>query len=198
MSATAGQVYARSIIPDAVNREADDFYKTDPRATAALCRVERFEGVIHDPCCGDGAIAQELEAAGYTVTAHDLVDRGYGQPRVDFLMERERHDNIVMNPPFKLAREFIDRALSLADRKVVSLARLGFLEGKSRKPWFEATPLARVWIFSGRITMHRGGFEQPRASMLAFAWFVWDHAHKGPPTLGWIEPVAVPIRGKTS
>lgn len=185
---TLGQSYARSIIPDAENRHRDDFYKTDPRAVQALCRVERFDGVIHDPCCGDGAIAVELIDAGYEVTAHDLVDRGYGTPRIDFLMERGNHQNIVMNPPFKLAREFIDHALALTERKVVSLARLGFLEGKSRKPWFESTPLARVWVFSGRISMHRGGIERPNTSMIAFAWFVWDHAHGGPPALGWVTP----------
>lgn len=185
---TVGRAYARSIIPDAENRHKDDFYKTDPRATQALCRVEQFEGIIHDPCCGDGAIAAELVDAGYEVTAHDLVDRGYGAPRVDFLMERLRHDNIVMNPPFKLAQAFIDHALGLADRKMVSLARLGFLEGRARKGWFESTPLARVWVFSGRITMHRGGHDTMRGSMIAFAWFVWDHGHEGPPQLGWVTP----------
>jgi hypothetical protein len=22
--------------------------------------------------------------------------------------------------------------------------------------------------------------------MMAFAWFVWDHAHRGAPTIGWL------------
>ncbi len=93
---------------DRVNREKDDFYPTPPEGTRALLAVEKFEGPIWEPACGDGAISKELIAAGYNVESTDLVDRGYGQNGVDFLMEwQPRAPNIVTNPPFKMVAPFI-------------------------------------------------------------------------------------------
>jgi hypothetical protein len=184
---TAGATWARGISPDAENREKDDFYATPPEGTRALLRVEEFIGTIWEPACGDGGISRELELAGHNVISTDLVDRSYGQPRVDFLMEWERRaDNIVTNPPFKMALEFAKHALALSDRKVALLCRLAWLEGVERRTFFEASPLARIWVFSNRITTLRGNQPLPNSGMIAFAWFVWEHGHKGPPTLGWI------------
>ena len=67
------------------------------------------------------------------------------------------------------------------------LLRLAFLEGIGRKAMFEATPLARVWISSRRITTERGGEPLKNDGMIAFAWFVWEHGYKGRPGLGWFD-----------
>lgn len=187
---TNSQRWVRGIIPDAANRERDDFYPTPPEAVEALLRVERFPGPVWEPACGDGAICRVLEAAGLEVIATDLVDRGWGTAGVDFLLDhRTRAPSIVTNPPFKLAEPFIRHALARADAKVAMLARLAFLEGTARRQMFETTPLARVWVFSGRLKIWRSG-EAPTSGrtggMIAFAWFVWEHAHSGPPTLGWL------------
>ncbi|MFN7339993.1 MAG: class I SAM-dependent methyltransferase [Opitutia bacterium] len=182
--------YVRGIIPDAINREKDDFYPTPPAGTRALLSVETFEGKIWEPACGDGALSNVLLDAGYEVTSTDLIDRGYGEHGVDFLMEAQpRAPNIITNPPFKHADEFALKALSLTTGKVALLCRLAWLEGKKRRQMFESTPLARVWVFSGRLGMQRA--RQPskgETGMIAFAWFVWEHGHKGPPTLGWVTP----------
>lgn len=97
--------------------------------------------------------------------------------------------NIVTNPPFKLAEHFVHKALSLSTGKVAMLTRLAWLEGKGRRVMFESTPLARVWVFAGRVTMPRGAMaDAGRGGMIAFAWLVWEHGHKGSPTIGWISP----------
>ena len=37
--------------------------------------------------------------------------------------------------------------------------------------------------------MHPTGIPRnQRQGMIAFAWFVWDQNHRGPPSLDWIEP----------
>jgi hypothetical protein len=73
-----------------------------------LLAVEKFNGGIWEPACGDGSISKELEAAGYAVHSTDLIDRGYGTGGVDFLLDyRTSADNIVTNPPFKFAEEFV-------------------------------------------------------------------------------------------
>ena len=153
----AAKTYVHGIIPDAENREKDDFYPTPPEGTRALLSVERFDGAIWEPACGDGAISRVLIDAGHDVVSTDLIDRGYGDARTDFLMEwRPRAPNIITNPPFKHAEDFVRKALDLTTDKVAMLCRLAWLEGKERRAMFEATPLARVWVFAGRLSMMRG------------------------------------------
>jgi len=177
------------VIPDKENREIDDFYPTPRRATLALLEVEPFSGAIWEPACGDGAISKVLIDAGHEVISTDLIDRGYGTPSRDFLLEYQTTTaNIITNPPFKFAEEFAWHALARTTHKVAFLCRLAWLEGKARRKLFLNTPLARVWVFSSRIPMLRGGDEMMAGGggMIAFAWFVWDKAHVGPPTLGWL------------
>ncbi len=72
--------------------------------------------------------------------------------------------------------------------KVAMLCRLTWLEGKERGLMFRRTPIARVWVFSARVQMPRGGAEMVKGGggMIAFAWYVWEHGYVGKPTLGWI------------
>ena len=167
----------------------DDFFASPPEAVDALCSVERFDGDIWEPACGNGAISSVLERRGYKVHSSDLVNRGYGRDRIDFLMEREPWAaNIVTNPPYKLGEDFARHALTLTTGKVAFLMRLVWLEGQARRSLFSDPRFARVWVFSKRLPrMHRPDFQGERTtSTIAFAWFVWDHAHSGPPNLGWI------------
>ena len=176
--------------PDAKHREKDDFYPTPEEGTLALLGVEHFDGIIHEPACGDGAISKVLEAEGHEVISTDLVDRGFGTPGVDYLMEyKPVAPNVITNPPFKLALPFATKALSMTTGKVALLCRLAWLEGIERKEFFENTPLVRVWVFSNRLTMLRNGIDGGKGggSMVAFAWFVWEHGYKGSPRLGWIK-----------
>jgi hypothetical protein len=168
---------------------ADDLYETPPEATLALLRAEKLPRFIWEPACGRGAIVNILRAAGHDVVATDLVN--YSAPitppgyfGIDFLMERkapEGTEAIITNPPFKLADEFVARALELCPR-VIMLLRLAFLESERRCGILEDRGLARVHVFRDRLPrMHRDGWDGPRASSTtAYAWFVWDRAHTGP------------------
>jgi hypothetical protein len=173
------------------DREKDDFYATPPDSTRALLAVEKFEGPIWEPACGDGAISRVLQEAGYTTFSSDLVERGFGHSGQDFLMEWEpRAPNIVTNPPFKLATQFVRKALQLTTGKVAVLLKVGFLEGLERAPVFDAAPFARLWVFRRRQSFLKGGTQAVSMSgaggMIAYGWFIWDHAHTGKPTLGWL------------
>lgn len=188
MSGAVAYTAAQTV--DHVNREKDDFYPTWPGATSALLSVEMFDGAIWECASGEGDMSRVLEDAGYSVISTDLVDRSYGEPRVDFLMEwTARAPNIVTNPPFGLAREFVDKALSLTTGKVAMFLRLAFLEGVERGSWLPDTPLARVWIMSRRVPMQRGRISEAGDGhgVIAFAWFVWEHGHSGAPALGWLD-----------
>lgn len=185
-----GPAYSSAQTVDHENREKDDFYPTWPGATAALLSVEQFDGAIWECAAGEGDMSRVLEAAGYDVISTDLVDRGYGEARVDFLMEwAPRAPNIVTNPPFGLAREFVEKALQLSTGKVAMFLRLAFLEGLARGEWLPQTPLARVYIMSRRVPMQRGRLSEigDGHGVIAFAWFVWERGHVGVPTLGWLD-----------
>lgn len=178
---------------DAARRSPADFYPTPPEATEALLRVETFRHRrIWEPACGNGAISKVLEAAGYNVFSSDLHDRGYGTPNVDFPASVDMYAcNIVTNPPFSLvlpfARRAVDATAGTQRGKVALLLRLACLEGKARREFFESSPLARVWVFSKRVQFKRPGWEDTgKGGMVAYAWYVWEHGHKGPPLLGWL------------
>jgi hypothetical protein len=177
---------AQSLVGTSEGRPANDFYPTPPEAVEALLNVENFSGNIWEPACGDGAICEVLKAHGYTTIATDLVDRGYGIAPHDFLTSELTSDNIITNPPFTLAEEFVTRSLTKTSKKVVMLCKLQFLEGAKRKIMFESTPLKNVWVFSKRLSMTRNGEKMPNSGMIAFAWLVWEHGYKGKPMIGWI------------
>lgn len=182
-----------SIPTEGARLRADgDFYVEPVEAVEALIRAERFEGNIYDPACGEGTIPCVFHRHGYTATGSDIVERGpagCGRAACDFLAAPISHEfaNIVCNPPFKLAEPFIRKALLMAHRKVAMLLRLAFLEGQRRAELFVSTPLARVHVFSWRISMPPGGQNiKATGGSVAFAWFVWERGYEGPPTLHWL------------
>lgn len=185
-----GKAYASAQTDDPENREINDFYPTHPSATRALLSVERFDGPIWEPACGEGDLSKVLLEAGYDVVSSDLIDRGYGEAPVDFLSQfRSRAPNVVTNPPFGLAVPFVNAALQHTTGKVVMFLRLAFLEGQRRGDWFPRTPLKRVWVMSRRVPMARGRLakDDEGHGVLAFAWFVWEHGYDGEPTIGWLD-----------
>lgn len=105
---------------------------------------------------------------------------------MDFLATTRPVDSIVTNPPYALAQPFVLHALNQVRDRVAMLLKLSFLEGQKRKPFFESTPLARVYVFSKRVSFNRGTEENKGAGLLAYAWYVWDKLHVGPPSLAWI------------
>ena len=77
--------------------------------------VEPFEGEIWECACGEKHLARVFEDVGYEVRSSDIVDR-CGNEVFDFLGIENCEPwegNIVTNPPYKYATEFIYKALSL-------------------------------------------------------------------------------------
>ena len=173
------------------DRQKDDFYATPAATTRALLKKEGFFGRIWEPCCGEGHMSEVLIDEGYTVESSDLVDRGYGTSKVDFLMETEVRANIITNPPYKDAEAYVRQAIRLSEFKCALLLRLNFLEGIKRRSLFESDPPVRVYVFSRRQAFMKNGEDYSgRGGMMALAWFVWDNRfppdYTNEPVLGWI------------
>lgn len=165
-----------------------DFYPTPRRAIDALLSVEKFEGVVLEPACGEGHISEVLIAAGLDVQSADLTDYGYGVSGVDFLFfpVPKSVDHVITNPPYDQALEFVETALLVARYKVAMLLKLTWLEGITRQEFFRNSPLKTVYVFSRRLRMSRNGVEAGHNGMITFAWFVWEHGYQDAPTIGWL------------
>tara|TARA_R100001591_G_C4272808_1_gene162909 strand:+ start:98 stop:655 length:558 start_codon:yes stop_codon:yes gene_type:complete len=168
------------------DRQKDDFYATPLEATEALLKVESFDGKIYEPCCGQGHISKVLVKHGYDVESTDLVDRGYGQSHIDFLMELQVRENIVTNPPYgRLLMQFVQQCQHLSEKKIALLLKLTFLEGQERKEFFKKYPPVRVYVFSKRLSLMKNG-DSYDGGMMALAWFVWEKGNKHNPVVSWL------------
>ena len=172
-------------------RADKDYYATEPAATDWLTKIERFRGPILEPSCGEGHISKRLMAAGYTVVSRDLADRGFGEV-ADFLAPENTawYGDIVTNPPYAFAQEFVEKALDIISegRKVAMFLKLTFLEGKKRASLFDAYPPRRVWISHARLKCAMNGdFENTGGSATAYAWFVWEKGWRGTPEIQWFN-----------
>lgn len=173
-------------------RQKEDYYATEPAATEWLCKIEQFTGgVILEPSCGEGHISEVLKAHGYDVVSRDLINRGYGEV-ADFLSidNLEWNGDIVTNPPYRYALDFVEKALQIIPegRKVAMFLKLTFLEGKGRRRLFQTQPPCRVWVSSSRLKCAANGdFNAMASSAAAYAWFIWEKGYKGETILKWFN-----------
>lgn len=175
-------------------RAAQDWYVEPAWCVEALIDAEGFTGSVWDPAAGGGNIARVFRDRGHVAIGTDIVKRDheiighFDFTDPDWLPDGTLRDNIVSNPPFNLAEEFVRRALQLARLKVAMLLPLTFLESTGRLALWAKTPLARVLVSAPRISMPPGGMAvKAEGGKKAFAWFVWRHGYRGPPQLGWIN-----------
>lgn len=174
------------------DRAEHDYYATDPKAAELLLEVEPELDNIWECACGGGHLAKVFAKAGKLSKATDLINRGYGDEFYDFLIPEAYfwYGDIVTNPPYKFALEFVEQAISLIQdgHKVCMFLKLTFLEGKARKEFFKKYPPKTVYVCSGRVNCAKNGdFDKYTSSAVAYAWFVWEKGFTGKPTIEWIN-----------
>lgn len=169
---------------------SEEFYPTPQWATAALISYEEFTSDIWEPACGDGAMSEVLKKTDCKIYSSDLYDRGYGDGGIDFLRSNKHATNIVTNPPYALAAQFVHHGLKQSKAKLALLLRLAFLESRSRyQEIFSKSPPARVYVFTERITFYPKGAERKGTGTTAYCWMVWDKSIQSTETqLCWLKP----------
>ena len=172
-------------------RQTEDYYATDPKAAELLLEVEPDLDNIWECACGEGHLAKFFGDCGKLALASDLVNRVFGDTFIDFLnIEHYWYGDIVTNPPYKYALEFVKQAISLIHdgHKVCMFLKLTFLEGKARKEFFKQYPPKTIYVCSGRIPCAKNGdFDKYPSSAVAYAWFVWEKGFIGKPAIEWIN-----------
>lgn len=181
-------------------REENDFYATNPETLKMFLyefwKDNTFEGYeILEPACGQGHISKTLKELlpNFNITSTDLIDRGYGVGGIDFLTHdyKKMFDVVITNPPFSLAKEFIEKGLKISNKYVIMLCKIQLLEGTKRKEMFFNTPLKYVYVHTTRQATWKEGKPldsngKKWATTMCLAWFVWDKDYKGEPIIRWI------------
>lgn len=169
-------------------REEHDYYATQPIAAEWLIKIEDLDENIWECACGEGHLSKVFEEYGFNVRSTDLIDRNFGEGGVDFLECTEKwNGDIVTNPPYRYAQEFIEHALSVVEEghKVCMFLKVQFLEGKRRKKLFAKFPPKTVWVSSSRIQCGKNG--EFKDSMVAYAWYIWEKGYKGETVVKWFN-----------
>lgn len=175
-------------------RQNEDYYATEPKAGELLLEVESFDQNIWECACGEKHLSKVFEKHGYDVRSSDLVDR-CGNEVFDFLsMEnQEWKGDIITNPPYKYAQEFIEKALQIIPNgnKVAMFLKVQFLEGKRRKYLFTNYPPHTIYVSSSRLLCAKNAeferMKQGGGSAVAYAWYVWGKGYKGDTIIKWIN-----------
>ena len=173
--------------------ESLDDFPTPPWATRAL--VEHVIGpdttkALHclEPACGRGYMAAALNESFGHVTASDVAMYGYAAPK-DFLTypDTEMCDWMITNPPFKLAEEFVLKALPMSRVGVAILVRTVFIESVGRlERVFSKFPPTYFAQFAERVPMVRGRVDRKASTATGYAWIVWKKPPAQQTQLVWI------------
>lgn len=180
-------------------RAEDDFYSTDPQALEVFLQALKRDGIIlnntvWECACGNGALSEVLYSHGYDVISSDKVFRGYQKTDfcADFLKWQGKFKvdaDILTNPPFKYAKEFVEKGLEYveAGNKVIMLLRIQFLEGQKRREMFDKTPPKYVYVNSARVQCFiNGEVKENMSSAACYCWFIWEKGYTGETILRWI------------
>lgn len=176
-----------------------DFFPTPPWATRALCvylsdRAPMAGCIAWDPACGQGHMVRPLDEYFDAAIGTDVHDYGCGYQIHDFLMPYTpiaggAPEWIVTNPPFRLADQFVVRALELANVGVAMFVRAQFLEGDTRfRQLFSRHRPALILQFTERVILAKGIVRDPAvkywnekkrrwqlpSSATAYCWVIWQ------------------------
>lgn len=168
-----------------------DFYATEPKAVELLLEKELFDSYILEPCCGLGHITKVLKKHNYDVTEFDIIQRNDCKV-LDFLSTDFNywHGDIITNPPYKNALEFVKKSLSIIQegKKVAMFLKLQFLEGKERRKFFDQYPPKIVYVSSSRLKCGlNGDFNSITSSAVCYAWFIWQKGNYSETKIKWIN-----------
>lgn len=192
------------------DRVDSDFYATDPKAVHKLLLKYSINGSeILEPCIGNGNIASAIKDfynnKGLNITGVDIVDRGYPNTIVhDYLTWKtdKKFDCIITNPPYSLAKEFVEKSMTLLNDgydgdgypngQLILFLKIQFLEGAKRKELFEKYPPKYIYVFRNRMaTWNNGEPLDPNgkrwATTMCHAWFVWEKGSKTEPIVRWLD-----------
>ena len=185
-------------------RHPQDYYATEPKALEKFLEKFKEDGEtlsdsVWECACGGGHLVAPLRDFGHGVFYTDIIDYGYPDTILHDFFGKSPFGNskstmdILTNPPYSMAKEFIEHALDIVGdgRKVVMLLKLTFLESKKRRELFEKYPPKYIYVSSSRLQCAKNGdfetYKNGTGTAIAYAWFVWEKGYKGEPVVRWFN-----------
>jgi hypothetical protein len=167
-----------------------DWYVEPRWVVHLLLDVESVDGEVLDPCCGSGTIPSVCMERGLRASGSDIMDRGFGAVQ-DLFSLTESVDNIISNPPYRIAEACTRATIQLARHKVALILPLTFWESQRRHSLFHEHPPIRFWACGDRPSMppgvvsgvrdRYGALVQPegKGGKAPYGWFVWQRGYRG-------------------
>ena len=161
-------------------RKERDCYETPEWVTLALVpHLPVINGSFWEPAAGSGKMFAALHKAGFQGFATDI------SANYDFLTRAAPFpfEAIITNPPYELATEFIERALSMIPRHgfVAMLLRTDFDHAKTRRHLFgQCDKFAKKLVLTKRIKWFEDSKGQPSFN---HAWYIWDARNRDHPII---------------
>lgn len=162
-----------------VDASPEDLYQTNPEAVKLAYRDGVFRGInsVYDPCDGLGNITRTLEGLGIKASSSDVIDYGTGIEVFNYLKEVTGYsvDALVMNPPFTLTFEFLDKAVKEYS-KVIMFNRVSFLETVKRAEKLDSGewPLTDIYFHAARTGCSKGVGPAKYTNAVFYAWYIFD------------------------
>jgi hypothetical protein len=157
------------------DREANDNYPTPSWCVRRLLERVYLPGdVWGEPCSGEGGIVRAVTANQRAINwvTQDIRPEVNALYRGDFLTHPGGFSNcttIITNPPFSLAREFIQQAARVAPKATLAfLLRVNFLGSEDRYPWLSRHMPAEIWQLPNRPSFVKG-----KTDSTEYGWFIW-------------------------
>ncbi len=118
-------------------------------------------------------MSKVLEAHGHKVHSSDLIDRGYGNGKVDFLKSYGPHfDAVITNPPFELEEKMIRHAFEINVQYLALVLKSQFWHAARRVPLFVKHPPSRIYAMTWR-----PDFTLKSSPTMDCIWCIWDSSH---------------------
>lgn len=166
-------------------RKAYDFYATPVDVVKNfLNNYDLPKGNILEPSAGNGNVIKALRDKGIQNNITAIEIREEEEDNLNMLSDKVIIDNflewnsdkdysvIIGNPPYSLAREFIEKCFEIANENtvIIMLLRTAFLESKSRFEFWQEHPLTELYVLS-----KRPSFTGKGTDATSYSWFVWDN-----------------------
>lgn len=156
-------------------RRERDAYQTPVWAVEAIVREIAWGTCprVLEPCAGDGVISNyiDLKIGHAEVTAFDIEPSSSRMKQQDFLEYSHwwPFDFCITNPPFSLAKEFIDKALEVSNCAIMLLPK-SFDGSVGRKEWWQRHPPTAEYTLSRRPSFTGDG----KTDSEVYQWLVFD------------------------
>lgn len=166
-------------------RKPYDFYATPVDVvTNLLNNYDLPKGNILEPSAGNGNVIKALRDKGIQNNITAIEIREEEENNLNILSDKVIIDNfldwnpdkdyavIIGNPPYSIAREFIEKCFEIANENtvIIMLLRTAFLESKSRFEFWQEHPVTELYVLS-----KRPSFTGKGTDATSYSWFIWDN-----------------------